>query len=267
VRQVRLRYQAFFGQVRGALDGDWAWEDCGVAYLLLDSLTLQEETLGAARVLFEDFAHYFATRKDRERFCVLIVDEFSALASSTSMATRVEQARGFNTSLILAPQVLAGMGEPEQVERILGSVETVVCHRVNTPERIVALAGTRRRPEYSMRYDRQGTDGEGSVRLRDRLKVEPNLLRALEPGQAYLISHGRAMRAQILTAPVLSRPLPASSPAASARAAGAPSPADAAGAPSAADPTGASSAAGQERTSAVPSGGRLSEKEVANLPF
>jgi hypothetical protein len=39
VRQVRLRYQAFFGQVRGALDGDWAWEDCGAAYLLLDSLT------------------------------------------------------------------------------------------------------------------------------------------------------------------------------------------------------------------------------------
>jgi hypothetical protein len=198
---------------------------------------------------------------------VLIVDEFSALASSTSMATRVEQARGFHTSLILAPQVLAGMGEPEQVERILGSIETVVCHRVNTPERIVALAGTRRRPEYSMRYDREGVGGDGSVRMRDRLKVEPNLVRALEPGQAYLISRGRAMRAQILTAPALSRALPVSSPPASAPAAGAPSPAGAAVTPSAADPTGSTSAAGQERTSAVPPSGRLSEEEVANLPF
>lgn len=44
-------------------------------------------------------------------------------------------------------------GNEQQAERILGSVETVVCHRVNTPERIAALAGTRERPEYSMHYD------------------------------------------------------------------------------------------------------------------
>jgi hypothetical protein len=46
----------------------------------------------------------------------LIVDEFSSLASGTSMAGRVEQARGFHTSLILAPQVVAGMGDEEQAE-------------------------------------------------------------------------------------------------------------------------------------------------------
>jgi hypothetical protein len=63
VRQVRLRYQAFFGQTRGALDGGWAWEDTNAAYLLLDTLTLREEANGLARFLFEDFAHYFTTRK------------------------------------------------------------------------------------------------------------------------------------------------------------------------------------------------------------
>lgn len=46
VRQVRSRYQAFFGQTRGMLDGAWAWEDAGAAYLLLDTLTLREETNG-----------------------------------------------------------------------------------------------------------------------------------------------------------------------------------------------------------------------------
>ncbi|MCW3020017.1 MAG: hypothetical protein JWN10_2325, partial [Solirubrobacterales bacterium] len=110
VKQVRLRYEAFFGQARGVLDGDWAWEDTGAAYLLLDSLALREETAGLARMLFEDFAHYFTTRKPRSQFALLIVDEFSGLAQGAGMAARIEQARGFNTSLVLAPQVVAGLG-------------------------------------------------------------------------------------------------------------------------------------------------------------
>ena len=49
------------------------------------------------------------------------------------MASRVEQARGFHTGLILAPQVAAGMGEEQEAERILGSVETIICHPPEHP--------------------------------------------------------------------------------------------------------------------------------------
>ena len=251
MRQVRLRYEAFFGQTRGMLDGSRAWEDTSAAYLLLDTLSLREEADGLARFLFEDFAHYFTTRKPRQQFCVLIVDEFSALASGSSMAGRVEQARGFHTSLILAPQVVAGMGDEEQAERILGSVETVVCHRVNTPERIAALAGTR--PEYSMHYDQEGANGEGSVRVQHQFKVEPNTVRSLKPGEAYLISRGSAMRAQILTAPHVTRRLPDK-----------PTNNPATGTTSAASPAAMRS---QDREPSVPSRQVLSEKEVQALPF
>ncbi|HTZ62760.1 MAG TPA: DUF87 domain-containing protein [Solirubrobacteraceae bacterium] len=208
VKQARLRYEAFFGQTRGALDGAWAWEDTGAAYLLLDSLALREETAGFSRLLFEDFAHYFTTRKPRGQFCLLIVDEFSALARSSGMAARVEQARGFNTGLVLAPQVVQGMGEDVQAARILGSVETVICHRVNTPEEIVALAGTRQRMEYSSHYTAEGASGEGSARIQHQYKVDPNKVRALAPGAAYVISRGRAMRVQVLRAPEVRGPLP-----------------------------------------------------------
>lgn len=255
VRQVRLRYQAFFAQTRGTLDGEWAWEDARAAYLLLDTLKLREEANGLARFLFEDFAHYFTTRKAHEQFCVLIVDEFSALASGTNMAGRVEQARGFHTGLILAPQVVAGMGDEQQAERILGSVETVVCHRVNTPERIAALAGTRQRPEYSMHYDQEGANGEGSVRIQHQFKVEPNAVRSLQPGEAYLISRGRAMRANILTAPDLRASLPSSVQPANT------TPVSSGDEPS--EPT----VTGQVRASGVPLRGVMSEKEVADLPF
>jgi hypothetical protein len=253
VRQVRLRYEAFFGQTRGMLDGSWAWEDASAAYLLLDTLSLREEADGLARFLFEDFAHYFTIRKSLKQFCVLIVDEFSALASGSSMAGRVEQARGFHTGLILAPQVVGGMGDEEQAERILGSVETVVCHRVNTPERIAALAGTRQRPEYSMHYDQEGANGEGSVRVQHQFKVEPNTVRSLKPGEAYLISRGSAMRAQILTAPHITRRLPnkpTTNPATET---------------TSADSTAAITS--QDRKSSVPSRHVLSEKEVQALPF
>jgi hypothetical protein len=208
VQQVRLRYEAFFGQTRGALDGEWAWEDTLAGYVLLDSLALREETTGLARFLFEDFAHYFTTRKPRGQFAVLIVDEFSALASASGMAARVEQARGFNTSLVLAPQVVTGMGGDEEAHRILGSVETVICHRVNTPEQVIALAGTRRAVEYSTQFAEEGATGAGSARVQHQFKVEPNKVRALPPGQAYVISRGRAMRIQVLQAPDLRAPLP-----------------------------------------------------------
>ncbi len=209
VKQVRLRYEAFFGQARGALDGAWAWEDTTAAYLLLDSLALREEASGLARFLFEDFAHYFTTRKDREKFCVLIVDEFSALARGAGMAARIEQARGFHTGLVLAPQVVQGMGDENEAARIMGSVETVICHRVNTPEEIVMLAGTRQRMEYSTHYAQEGSTGEGSARVQHQYKVDPNKVRALDPGAAYIISRGRAMRAQVLRAPDVRGELPA----------------------------------------------------------
>jgi hypothetical protein len=210
VAQVRLRYEAFFGQTRGALDGSWAWEDTQAAYILLDSLALKEETSGLARFLFEDFAHYFsnADRKPRGQFCLLIVDEFSALASSSGMAARVEQARGFNTGLVLAPQVVAGMGDDTEAERILGSVETVICHRVNTPEEIIALAGTRLGMEYSTQFAREGATGAGSARSQHQFKVDPNKVRALEPGKAFLISRGRAMKIEVPRAPTVRAPLP-----------------------------------------------------------
>ncbi|MGO9498754.1 MAG: helicase HerA-like domain-containing protein [Solirubrobacteraceae bacterium] len=208
VAQVRLRYEAFFGQIRGQLDGKWAWEDTSAGYVLLDSLTLSEEVGGLARFLFEDFMHYIATRKPRGQFCVLIVDEFSSLARSASMAARVEKARGFLASLILAPQVVEGMGGTAETARILGSVETVIAHRVNTPDQIIALAGTRQTPKLTTRIAEDGMTREGSIHHEHELKIDPNKVRALEPGAAYIISRGRAMRAQVLRAPDVRGELP-----------------------------------------------------------
>jgi conjugal transfer pilus assembly protein TraD len=208
VAQVRLRYEAFFGQTRGALDGSWAWEDTSAGYVLLDSLTLSEEVGGLARFLFEDFAHFFTSRKPRDQFCLLIVDEFSSLAESADMAARVEKARGFNAGLVLAPQVVEGMGGAEETARILGSVDTVIAHRVNTPDQIVALAGTRQIPKLTTRIAEDGVTRDRSFHTEHELKIDPNKVRGLDAGMAYLVNHGRAMKIQVLRAPDIRSPLP-----------------------------------------------------------
>lgn len=195
--------------------------------------------------------HYIARRKPRDQFCVLVVDEFSSLAQSASMAARVEKARGFHASLILAPQVVEGMGGETETARILGSVETVIAHRVNTPEQIVALAGTRRLPELTTRIAEDGLTRDRTVRLEQRSTIDPNKLRGLPPGMAYLISRGRAMKIQIPRAPAARVPLPQIA-----------SPAPIPQAP------GAERRAGEKTCGGVvPAGGGSSEQGVGTLPF
>jgi hypothetical protein len=100
------------------------------------------------------------------------------------------------------------MGDEQEAARILGSVETVICHRVNTPEEICALAGTRRAVEYSTHFATEGATGEGSARIQHQFKVDPNKVRALAPGQAYVISRGRAMKIAVVRAPEVRGELP-----------------------------------------------------------
>jgi hypothetical protein len=201
VSQVRLRYEAFFGQLGCALDGEWAWEDAEAGYLLLDSVALGEDCNGAASLLFADFAHYFTQRKPLDRFATMVADEFAAIASSSDIAIKVEQARGFNTGLILVPQTPSGMGPLTQRDRILGSVETVIVHALNEPEEVAALAGTKRVIELTHRYGEGVLEGEGFARQAERPTIEPDEIRALNRGSAWVIRRGRATKVAIQRAP------------------------------------------------------------------
>lgn len=201
VGQVRLRYQAFFGQLGAALDGSWAFEDTDAAYFLLDSIALGEDTAGAACLLFADFAHYFTVRKSREQRCLLFADEFSAIANSSDVAMKVEQARGFNASMVLVPQTPSGMGPRIQRDRILGSVETVIVHALNEPGSLVELGGMKRVIELTHRYEDGVYARQGHARQERRLKIDPDDIRALPSGQAWVIRRGRAAKVAIERAP------------------------------------------------------------------
>jgi len=201
VSQVRLRYEAFFGQLGCALDGDWSWEDADAAYLLLNSVALGEDTASAACMLFADFAHYFTQRKPRERFCLLIADEFSAIATSSDVAMKVEQARSFNAGLVLVPQTPSGMGPLVQRDRILGSVETVIVHALNEPSALAELGGMKRVIELTHSYEDGVYARQGHARQERQLKIDPDEIRRLSTGTAWVIRRGHVAKVAIERAP------------------------------------------------------------------
>lgn len=201
VPQVRLRYEAFFGQVGTALDGDWEWGDADAAYFLLDSVGAEEDAASIASYLFADFGHYFKSRKPREQKCMLAVDEFSAISRRSDVAMRLEQARAFNAFLLLAPQTVSGMGSPEQQSRILGSVDMLICHGTKEPDRVAELAGVRQVPAITQRLEDRRHTGEAQIRMEDRSRLEPDRIRELHPGEAWVIRDNKAMKVAITKAP------------------------------------------------------------------
>ena len=62
--------------------------------------------------------------------------------------------------------------------------------------------------KMASRVTAAGPTGQGSARLQHQFKIEPNRVRALEPGVAYVISRGRAMKVAVLRAPDLRGALP-----------------------------------------------------------
>jgi hypothetical protein len=138
-------------------------------------------------------------------------------------------------------------------------VESVICHRVNTPEAIIALAGTRQSMEYSTQFAAEGATGAGSARSQHQFKVDPNKVRALEPGMAFLISRGRAMKIQVPRAPVTRSALPERAP---------PAPGPQASEPAHPE-TGGSGDGPSEKNlpGVVQFGGGLSSEKAVDLPF
>jgi hypothetical protein len=203
---VRLRYEAFFAALDGQLDAGLAFDDRLSYYVLLDGLSLKEEAGSLARLMLADFAHFAKHRKLPTRRALLILDEFSAIAESANVVDLVERLRSHNVGIVLAPQAEEGLGESELARaRIIQSCETVILHQTKRPESLASLAGTRREVQSSLQHEDGRATGTGSGRSQHVFTVDPNEVRRLGPGEAFVIRHGRGARVQIAQAPPVPR--------------------------------------------------------------
>jgi hypothetical protein len=147
------------------------------------------------RYLLEEVAHYVTVRKASQRQVLLVIDEFSAISAAADAANLFERIRSYGASVIVSSQSYSGLG-PE-ADRLLGAAGTLILHRCSDPERLVRLAGTVPRYEYSYQTETYGPTGKVTLRQREAHRVDPNAARQLETGESFIVASGRAARVRI----------------------------------------------------------------------
>jgi hypothetical protein len=202
---VRGRYSAFFRSLSGKADGCWGFEDVDLAVLTIPTIASRQDADAAVRLVLEDLGHFATRRKARVGDDVLLVlDEFSAVQGGTDQAIHLaERLRDVGVPVVFGAQSPEGLGDQRQQWRLLHTVGGgLVLHQTPDPDALVLLAGTVRTPEQAWQLDPWGPAGQARVHMADRPRVDPNQVRQLHPGEAFLIQAGRAVKLSILQAPV-----------------------------------------------------------------
>jgi hypothetical protein len=202
---VRGRYSAFFRSLAGNADGCWSFEDVDLAVLTIPTIASRQDADAAVRLVLEDLGHFATRRKPRVGDDVLLVlDEFSAVQGGTDQAIHLaERLRDVGVPVIFGAQSPEGLGDERQQWRLLHTVGGgLILHQTPDPDHLVQLAGTVRVAEQAWQLDPWGPAGQARVHMTDRPRVDPNQVRQLHPGEAFLIQAGRAVKLSVLQAPV-----------------------------------------------------------------
>jgi hypothetical protein len=191
---VRGRYSAFFRSLQGKADGCWGLEDVDLAVLTIPTIASRTDADAAVRLVLEDLGHFATRRKARVGDDVLLVlDEFSAVEGGTDQAIHLaERLRDVGVPVVFGAQSPEGLGDERQQWRLLHTVGGgLVLHQTPDPGRLIELAGTVRVAEQAWQLDAWGPAGQARVHMADRPRVDPNQVRQLHPGEAFLIQAGR----------------------------------------------------------------------------
>jgi hypothetical protein len=202
---VRGRYSAFFRALSGTADGCWGLEDVDLAVVTIPTIASRTDADAAIRLVLEDLGHFATKRKARVGDDVLLVlDEFSAVQGGTDQAIHLaERLRDVGVPVIFGAQSPEGLGDERQQWRLLHTIGGgLVLHQLADPNRLVGLAGTVRTPERAWQLDGWGPAGQARVHMEDRPRVDPNQVRQLHPGEAFVIQAGRAVKLSVLQAPI-----------------------------------------------------------------
>jgi hypothetical protein len=135
---------------------------------------------------------------------LLVLDEFSAVQGGTDQAIHLaERLRDVGVPVVFGAQSPEGLGDERQQWRLLHTIGGgLVLHQLADPDLLVGLAGTVRTPEQAWQLDGWGPAGEARIHMEERPRVDPNQVRQLQPGEAFVIQAGRAVKLSVLQAPM-----------------------------------------------------------------
>jgi hypothetical protein len=199
---VAVRVTNLMAALGRTLDGEHPLGTADLTVLSLPVMALEHDAASILRVSMADLAHHVAVRKphgDRE---LVVVDEFSAVPGGREHAIHLaERGRSAGVATVLAVQSRRGLGDDDDADRLIGAAGLVALFATAEPEDILKLAGTVRQVEIAAQLEDGALTGRGTATVRSGYRVDANVVRALGPGQAFLLAGGRAELAQIIRPP------------------------------------------------------------------
>jgi hypothetical protein len=199
---VAVRVTNLMASLGRTLDGDRPLGTADCTVLSLPVMALEHDAASILRVAMADLAHHVAVRKphgDRE---LVVVDEFSAVPGGREHAIHLsERGRSAGVATLLSVQSRRGLGDDDDADRLIGATGLVVLFATAEPEDVLKLAGTVRQVELAAQLEDGALTGRGTATVRSGYRVDANVVRALAPGQAFLLAGGRAELAQIIRPP------------------------------------------------------------------
>ena len=218
IGDIGLRFRTLFRRLGDGLDGPGGFGDADAWYCILEGTAEVSVAEAQARALVDllaSFATSGPTSGGRE--ILLAVDEFSAVSRRLPVWQLYERARSLGLAVQVSAQSWPGLAaDSDERYRIAAAADGGIwLLRTPYPEPVAALAGTRKITDTSRRligipvWSHRGTS-----RMRQAPVVDPDLIRALEVGQAAYIYRGGVTYVQVkrlVTAPA-ALPPPAAGP-------------------------------------------------------
>jgi hypothetical protein len=199
VADVALRYRTLFRRLGSGLDGPGRLDDADAWYCILEGTSAVAVAEAQARALIDLLASYITSGPAR-REVLLAVDEFSAVSRRLPVWSLYERARSLGLAVQVSAQSWHGLAPDDTGRyRIVAAAEGGVwLLRTPHPEPVTGLAGLRRAVASSRRltgfarWSREGSSSAGDVPVAD-----PDLVRALDVGQAAYLYRGGVTFVQV----------------------------------------------------------------------
>jgi hypothetical protein len=213
---IALRFRTLLRRLGGGLDGPGGFGDADAWYCILEGTAEISVAEAQARALVDLLASFAASRPaGGGREILLAVDEFSAVSRRLPVWQLYERARSLGLAVQVSAQSWPGLAaDDDERYRIAAAADGGVWMlRTPYPEPVAALAGTRKLTETTRPLIRTLVwSHRGTSRLRRAPVVDPDLIRALDVGQAAYIYRGGVTYVQVkrlVTAPAALPPPPA----------------------------------------------------------
>ncbi|MFI2473883.1 hypothetical protein [Nocardia xishanensis] len=194
MNSARAEFANLYRALGDAFDGDKQLTDFDVVYIVLEGVKTPDRAraqFGALGTMFEQLAD-----KQHGRTSLMVVDEFAAVSDGKTRAVKwVERLRKAGIGTWWIAQSWQGLGHDDDNRAALVAAASggSILGRSTDPETIAKIYGTRPKFELSRKLISGNRDGdEGNMQPSDQYLLPPNRLRAMQKGDAVVVSGGRA---------------------------------------------------------------------------